>query len=249
MASVAVVIMAKQPVPGAVKTRLRPLLPDGDVAALYDAFLRDKIDQVRSLHGAAPVIAYTPAESHPFFAELAPDFRLLPQIGDGLSERLTCMFQQLFDKGHDGVIATDSDSPTLPPENLQAAVDCLAAGGADVVLGPSDDGGYYLIGSRQLHRGLFDAMPWSTPQVYEETVDRAGQLGLRVTSLAPWYDVDTPVEFERLRAQMKQLGAAAPPYTRRFFVERGTHKCRSGYSRSRNPTIRKPADRDHPCAL
>ncbi len=227
MASIAVVIMARQPVPGAVKTRLRPLLSDGDIAALYDGFLRDKVGQVRSLRGAAPVIAYTPSESRPFFAGLAPDFLLLPQVGDGLSNRLTCIFQQLFDTGHDGVIATDSDSPTLPTENLQEAVDRLAAGCADVVLGPSDDGGYYLIGLRQLHPALFDAMPWSTPQVYEETVGRVAELGLRVTSLAPWYDVDTPVEFERLRVQMKQLGAAAPQYTRRFFAEREPDKCRS----------------------
>ena len=220
MASVAVVIMARQPVPGAVKTRLRPVLSDGDVAALYDAFLRDRISQVRSLTGAVSAIAYTPAESHPFFAELAPDFRLLPQVGDGLSERLTRVFQHLFDRGHDGVIATDSDSPTLPAENLQAAVDCLAAECADVVLGPSDDGGYYLIGLRQLYPTLFDAMPWSTPQVYGETVGRAAALGLRVASLAPWYDVDTPAEFERLRVQLKQLGAAGPPCTRRFFAER-----------------------------
>ena len=220
MASVAVVIMARQPVPGAVKTRLRPVLSDGEVAALYDAFLRDRISQVRSLTGAVSAIAYTPAESHLFFAELAPDFLLLPQVGDGLSERLTCVFQHLFDRGHDGVIATDSDSPTLPAENLQAAVDRLAAGCADVVLGPSDDGGYYLIGLRQLYPTLFDAMPWSTPQVYGETVDRAAALDLRVSSLAPWYDVDTPAEFERLRVELKQLGAAGPPCTRRFFAER-----------------------------
>ena len=237
MASIAVVIMAKHPVPGAVKTRLRPHLSDADIAALYGCFLRDRICQVRSLHNAAPVIAYTPSESRPFFAELAPDFLLLPQVGDGLSDRLTRIFQQMLDTGHDGAIATDSDSPTLPAENLQEAVDRLAAGCADVVLGPSDDGGYYLIGSRQLHRALFDAMPWSTPQVYEETMDRAARLGLRVTSLAPWYDVDTPVEFERLRAQMEQSGAAAP-YTRRFFAEREPDKYRSGYSSSRNPTTR-----------
>ena len=220
MASVAVVIMAKQPVPGAVKTRLRPVLSDIDAAALYDSFLRDRISQVRSLNDTNPVIAHTPSESHPFFAELAPDFRLLPQIGNDLSDRLTCMFQQLFDAGHDGVIATDSDSPTLPTANLQAAVDRLAAGCADLVLGPSDDGGYYLIGLRQLYPTLFDAMPWSTPQVYGETVGRAEALGLRVSSLAPWYDVDTPAEFERLRVQLKQLGAAGPPCTRRFFAER-----------------------------
>ena len=226
MTAIAVVIMARQPMPGAVKTRLQPLLADIDIAALYDGFLRDRISQVRSLRGVAPVIAYTPAESRPFFAELAPDFLLLPQIGNGLSARLTCLFQQLLGMGHDGVIATDSDSPTLPAENLQAAVDRLAAGCADVVLGPSDDGGYYLIGLRQPHPALFDAMPWSTPQVYEETVARAAALDLRVSSLAPWYDVDTPAEFERLRAQMKRLGNAAPPYTRQFFAEREPNECR-----------------------
>ena len=218
MVSIAVVIMAKQPVPGAVKTRLRPLLSDRDIAALYDGFLRDRIDQVRSLHGAVPVIAYTPVESHPFFADLAPDFRLLPQVGGGLSARLTCLFQQLLDKGHDGVIATDSDSPTLPTADLQAAIDRLTAHDVDVVLGPSDDGGYYLIGLRRLHPALFEAMPWSTPQVYAETLRRAAKLGLRVASLPGWYDVDTPAEFERLRAEIAELGGAAPRHTRRFFV-------------------------------
>ena len=210
--------MAKQPVPGAVKTRLRPLLPDDDVAALYDAFLRDRIDQVRSLHGAAPAIAYTPAESRPFFAELAPDFCLLPQVGGGLSARLTCAFQQLLDMGHHGVIATDSDSPTLPTEHLQTAIDRLTANGADVVLGPSDDGGYYLVGLRRLHPALFEAMPWSTPEVYGETLRRAAQLGLRVAALPGWYDVDTPAEFERLRVEVAELGVTAPRYTRRFFA-------------------------------
>lgn len=224
MASIAVAIMARQPVPGAVKTRLRPVLPDDGIAALYDSFLRDRISQVRSLRGARPVVAYTPAESRPFFAELAPDFVLLPQVGNDLSTRLTHTFQQLLDMGHAGVIATDSDSPTLPTGNLQQALDCLAASAADVVLGPSDDGGYYLIGLRQLHGALFDGMPWSTPRVYDETLRRAAQLGLRVTSLSGWYDVDTPAELARLRAEIDELGVAAPPYTRRFFAERDLRK-------------------------
>ena len=227
LTSIAVVIMAKQPVPGAVKTRLRPLLSDGDSAALYERFLRDRISQVRSLHGATPVIAYTPAASRPFFAELAPDFVLLPQVGNGLSTRLTHTFQHLLDMGHEGVIATDSDSPTLPTGYLQQALDCLVASDADVVLGPSDDGGYYLIGLRQLHGALFDAMPWSTPRVYDETLRRAAQLGLRVTSLPGWYDVDTAAEFGRLRAELARLGDAAPRHTRQFFAERELQKCRS----------------------
>ena len=228
MASIAVTIMARQPVPGAVKTRLRPILSEDDSAALYDSFLRDRISQVRSLHGAVPAIAYTPAESCSFFAELASDFFLLPQVGDDLSARLTHTFQQLLEMGHDGVIATDSDSPTLPTKHLQRAVDGLGMPGADMVLGPSDDGGYYLIGLRRMHPGLFDDMPWSTAQVYDETLRRAVQLGLHVTSLPGWYDVDTPVEFARLRAEIDALGAAAPLYTRRFFAAWKLQNCRSG---------------------
>ena len=220
MATVAVVIMARQPVPGAVKTRLQPLLSDRDIAALYDGFLRDRISQVRALRGVIPAIAYTPADSRSFFAELAPDFVLLPQLGDGLSARLTCLFQELLGMGHDGVIATDSDSPTLPTQHLQRAVDRLAVPGTDAILGPSEDGGYYLIGLRREYPALFDGMPWSTPQVYDETLRRAAALGVRVTALPRWYDVDTPTDFERLRIDIDQLGAAAPRHTRRFFVER-----------------------------
>lgn len=216
-ASIAVVVMAKQPVPGTVKTRLQPLLSDRDIAALYDGFLRDRISQVRSLRGVIPVIAYTPADSRSFFSELASDFVLLPQLGDGLSARLTRLFEHLLGMGHDGVIATDSDSPTLPTEHLQRAVDRLTVPGTDVVLGPSEDGGYYLIGLRRGYPALFNGIPWSTPQVYDETLRRAEALGLRVTAVPRWYDVDTPVDFERLRIDIDELGAAAPQYTRRFF--------------------------------
>ena len=212
--------MAREPAPGTVKTRLRPSLSDDDIAALYDGFLRDRIDQVRSLRGAVPVIAFTPPESRTFFTELAPDCLLLPQTGDGLSARLIGIVQRLLEMGHRAVIATDSDSPTLPTEHLQEAVERLATAAADVALGPSDDGGYYLIGVRRPYPQLFDGMPWSTPQVYGETLKRAAASGLRVVSLPAWYDVDTPAEFERLRTELAALGASAPQHTRRFFAQR-----------------------------
>ena len=212
--------MAREPVPGTVKTRLGPSLSDYDIAALYGCFLRDRIDQAGSLRGATPVIAFTPPESRSFFAELAPDFLLLPQSGGGLSARLIGIVERLLDMGYQGVIATDSDSPTLPTEHLQEAVERLAGATADVVLGPSDDGGYYLVGVRRLYPELFDNMPWSTPQVYNETLKRAAESGLRVASLPAWYDVDTPAELERLRAEMAAMGASAPRHTHGFFAHR-----------------------------
>ncbi|MDE0205850.1 MAG: TIGR04282 family arsenosugar biosynthesis glycosyltransferase, partial [Candidatus Tectomicrobia bacterium] len=219
-ACVAVVVMAREPAPGTVKTRLRPLLSDNDIADLYEGFLRDRIDQIRSLQETVTAIAFTPPESRAFFAELAPDCLLLPQTGDGLSARLIGIVGRLLKMGHRGVIATDSDSPTLPTQRLQEAVEQLTTAAADVALGPCDDGGYYLIGMRRLYSELFDGIPWSTPQVYDETLKRAADSGLRVVSLPAWYDVDTPAEFERLGTELAALGASAPRHTRRFFAQR-----------------------------
>src|SRR5712692_4151327 len=169
MVQTAVVIMAKVPQAGSVKTRLCPPLAPQTAAALYRAFLVDKIAQVRQLAHAQPTIAYTPEDSRGFFAALAPDFLLIPQQGADLGERLANSFVQCFAMGYTGVMAIDSDTPTLPTEFLQQAVDLLAMPQTDVVIGPTDDGGYYLIGLRALHRELFDNMPWSTAAVALET--------------------------------------------------------------------------------
>src|SRR5215467_11621567 len=112
MVQTAVVIMAKVPEAGAVKTRLCPPLAPQTAAALYRAFLADKIAQVRQLAHAQPTIAYTPEDSRDFFAALAPDFLLIPQQGVDLGERLANSFAQCFATGYTGVMAIDSDSPT-----------------------------------------------------------------------------------------------------------------------------------------
>ena len=152
MAQVGVVIMAKMPQAGAVKTRLCPPLTSEEATELYRCFLLDKISQVRTLRAATPVIAYTPLEGRSLFAALAPGFVLVPQQGADLGARLANCFAHLFAAGYTGVLAIDSDSPTLPTDFLQQAVDLIATPQTDVVVGPSDDGGYYLIGLRQLHR-------------------------------------------------------------------------------------------------
>jgi glycosyltransferase A (GT-A) superfamily protein (DUF2064 family) len=144
----------------------------------------------------------------------------MPQQGADLSTRLITTFQQCFAAGYLGVLATDSDSPTLPTGFLQQAVDVIATSQTDVVLGPSDDGGYYLIGLRQVHHELFASMPWSTPQVLTETLRRAEVKGLKVTCLPPWFDIDTPADLARLRDAVTQMQATAPQHTRRFFLER-----------------------------
>jgi rSAM/selenodomain-associated transferase 1 len=219
MMHTAVVIMAKLPQPGAVKTRLCPPLSPQASTALYHAFLLDKIAQVGTLKAARPAIAYTPSTARSFFAALAPDFVLVPQQGEDLGARLANGLAQLFAMGYTGVLAIDSDTPTLPTTFLQQAVDLIATPQVDVVLGPSEDGGYYLIGLRTLYRELFENMAWSTVTVVPETVRRAEAKGLKVTWLPPWFDIDTPVDLERLQTALAQTDSTEPRHTRQFLLE------------------------------
>jgi rSAM/selenodomain-associated transferase 1 len=220
MPSIVVTIMAKSPRAGEVKTRLTPPLSPPDAAELYRCFLLDKIAQVRALAGAQAAIAYTPAEDRSVFQALAPGFLLLPQRGPDLGARLADSLGQLLALGHAAAFAIDSDTPTLPTAYLARALDLIATPETDLVLGPSEDGGYYLIGLRTPHRELFDDMPWSTSQVVPETLRRAAAKGLTVASLPSWFDIDTPEDLERLRASLGSSPENAARYTRQFFMER-----------------------------
>ena len=209
-ATVAVAIMAKAPRPGEVKTRLCPPLEAEEAAALYRCFLLDKIDAVRALANARPTIAYFPDEAGPEFAALAPDFTLVAQRGPDLGARLDATLAGLLADGHAGAIAVDSDTPNLPREFLQRAVDCLSRREAEVVLGPTEDGGYYLIGLRAPQPGLFEGVPWSTPAVLEITLRKAAETGLGTVCLPTWFDIDTPDDLRRLDRMLGggQHGAA-----------------------------------------
>ncbi len=208
--------MAKAPLAGQVKTRLCPPLSPDEAAGLYRCFLLDKIQQVRALERARPVVAYAPADSRDIFGRLAPDFSLLPQQGPDLGARLAGSLEHLLTSGHAGALAIDSDTPTLPVALLQQAVDLLADPGVDVVVGPTEDGGYYLIGLRAPQPELFVEMPWSTRDVLPETTNRARSRGLRLAQLPPWYDVDTPDDLDRLRAELARMDEPRAPHTRRF---------------------------------
>ena len=215
---IAVAIMAKAPRPGTVKTRLCPPLLATEAAALYRCFLLDKIASVGRLADARPVIAYTPDDARAEFDALAPGFALVAQDGSDLGARLHATLAGLLAAGHAGAIAVDSDTPTLPGGFLQQAVDCLSRPGPDVVLGPTEDGGYYLIGVRAPHRELFERMPWSTSEVLDATRRRAAAAGLRAVCLPSWFDVDTPDDLERLRAMLDTANDATACETRRFLA-------------------------------
>jgi uncharacterized protein len=212
----AVAVMAKMPGAIPVKSRLHAALGSDVATELYRCFLLDRLNEVAELSGVTPVLAFTPAEARQTAAALAPSvFQLVAQSGDGLGARLVTLFAGLLGKGHRGAVVMDSDSPTLPMGYVCEALTALEAESTDVVLGPSDDGGYYLVGLRAPAPSLFEGIPWSTERVLTATRDASQALGLRVHLLPAWFDVDTEADLSRLRRSLEG-GHGRPSRTRAF---------------------------------
>lgn len=211
-AKCALAVMAKAPRAGRVKTRLSPPLTLEQSSALNTCFLRDiakNIADVSATEGAAGIIAYTPLGDEALFDDLLPPgFSLIPQRGDGFGERLFAATQDILAAGYGAVCLIDSDSPTLPAQFLLAAVSALSAPGDRIVLGGTEDGGYYLIGLKAAHAAPFERITWSTASVFEETVERAREAAIEVVALPLWYDVDDGATLEVLRAEL--LRGTAP---------------------------------------
>jgi hypothetical protein len=218
----ALAIMTKAPQTGQVKTRLVPPLKPDEAAELNRFFLRDTTTTIAN--SATPkdscgIAVYTPIGSESAYTDILPDnFRLLPQRGDRFGERLYLAALDLFKCGFESVCLIDSDSPTVPPENFAAAVRLLQRPGDRVVLGPCDDGGYYLIGLKKPHKELFERIDWSTERVLAQTRQRAREMGLEVKLLPAGYDVDDWASLQRLCKELltgKQSDSVAP-LTREF---------------------------------
>ncbi|MBW1991799.1 MAG: TIGR04282 family arsenosugar biosynthesis glycosyltransferase [Deltaproteobacteria bacterium] len=184
-------IFAKEPVPGQVKTRLSPPLSPAQAAELYRCFLADVMEEMARLSGVDLAVAHDPAPARDFFAALAPPgTRLVPQARGNLGRRLKEAVDWGFSLGYPAVLVRNSDSPDLPGEFVREGAEALLAGRADAVLGPCPDGGYYLVGLRQPCPELFQQVAWSTPAVLQQTLERAGEVGLQVHLLPPWPDID-----------------------------------------------------------
>jgi uncharacterized protein len=218
--AVGLAIMAKAPRVGAVKTRLCPPLRAPEAAELARCFLLDTVERVRMVAGARPIVAYAPVEAQGLFEEAAPGFALIPQRGGDLGERQLSLIEDVLALGLHAALVVGTDSPTLPRECLDEAVSLVMAPDVDVVLGPTEDGGYYLIGMRAPWTALFENMPWSTPTVLGRTLERAQRLGLRVACLPTWFDVDTGADLERLRAELDAAPDVSPGQTRAFLERR-----------------------------
>jgi rSAM/selenodomain-associated transferase 1 len=202
-------------VPGAepVKTRLHASLGVGAATLLYRCFVLDTLEAAAGVPGLEVVAAYSPASAAREMAGLAPGVRAIPQRGDDLGARMANLVTDLLGAGHGAALVTGSDLPTLPAARFAEAARALAGGGADVVLGPSEDGGYYVVGLTRPAPALFADMRWSALDVFAVTCGRAQALGLRVHRLPPWYDVDTTADLVRLRDDLATAAGAPAPGT------------------------------------
>ena len=206
----ALALMTKAPRAGEVKTRLVPPLTKEEAAQLNKCFLQDTGAAISAccsrltapnpgrptVHGIA---VYTPVGAESDYADILPaDFSLLSQRGENFGDRLYFAAEDLFKCGFNAVCLIDSDSPTIPAENFTKAIELLSLPGDHIVLGPCDDGGYYLIGLKQLHREVFEQIDWSTERVFEQTRQRARQIDARVHELPRGFDVDDRAALHRL---------------------------------------------------
>ena len=210
IAGCGIAFMAKASAPGRAKTRLVPPLTFEEAAVLNTAFLQDVADNVllaardADRHGGiAGYAAYGPPGSEDFFRRTLPGAIGLieawrPNFGDCLLHTI----EEIFARGHASAVVLNSDSPTLPTAFLVETAAALAQPGDRAVLGPSSDGGYYLLGLKAAHRHMFENIAWSTEQVAEQTLERAREIGLDVHRLPVWYDVDDVDGLRRLHAEL-----------------------------------------------
>jgi uncharacterized protein len=209
----ALIVIGKAPIPGISKTRLVPPLSAEEAAAVYRGFLLDSLEMAASLGWERTSLIH-PRGHAALLRGLRPSrIRLVEQPGQGLGQALAYAFAHHFEDRFDTVTLIGSDNPTLPPETVRTAEAALEAG-SDVVLGPTIDGGYYLIGMRQPHLGLFEGIEWSTPRVYAQTLAQASRRNLRVHSVREWYDVDEPDDLDRLVRELESSPPSVAAHTR-----------------------------------
>jgi len=244
----ALAVMTKAPRAGQVKTRLVPPLTHDEAAEFNSSLLRDVSAAILTASCSSGVVrpsrisdargaprqttgriargvgVYTPRGAEAAYGDILPeDFFLIPQRGDHFGDRLIFAAEDLFKVGFASVCLINSDSPTVPAETFTQAADLLRLPGDRIVLGPCDDGGYYLTGFKKLHREIFERIDWSTEHVLDQTLQRAADIGAEVKLLPAGYDVDDRATLERLCSELLGENASRncgiAPNTQKFLAE------------------------------
>jgi uncharacterized protein len=202
------VIMAKAPKPGAVKTRLTPGLSLQAVTAFYRCLLDDTLALARSLVGVEIAIMCPDSDVNELASLTGRGVRVVAQKGEGLAAGLTSVFAHFVEGPQRRIIAFNSDSPHLPRSVIEEAFETLRA--HDLVVGPTDDGGYYLVGAKASHPTLFSGGGMGTSSALERLLSRARVLELSVGFEDPFYDIDVADDLIRLAAELQRAPARAP---------------------------------------
>src|SRR5258708_5772443 len=220
------VIMAKAPRPGSVKTRMAQSLSLQSVTELYRCLLSDTIALAQSLDQVGVVIMCPVPEVEELSRAVGSTVPIVAQTGQGLAAGLTSVFAHFTTRGHQRVIAFNSDSPHLPASVLAASFDALESD--DLVVGPTYDGGYYLIGARASYPGLFTSDGMGTGSALETLLRRAGALGLSVHLTDPFYDIDVAADLSQLADDLQRIPGKAPR-TAKWLLQRASERANEGF--------------------
>jgi len=221
------IIFVKAPTPGAVKTRLLTAYTPEQAAGLYRCLVEDTLKTARAVRTMRVVAAYAADAQFPDLTWLDPSVSMFFQHGHSLSERLIHAYQWAFDQGAASVMAIGSDAPELSSTWIRQARGALRH--TDVVLGPTTDGGYHLIGLTKPAPELFRDIPWSTPHVLDQTLQRVAELRLSVRCLEPIADLDTPDDVRRYVGR----GTRRRSQTATYLLKHASMSCRTS-SRKRS---------------
>jgi uncharacterized protein len=202
------VIMAKAPKPGVVKTRLAQSLPLAAVVELYRCLLDDTVALARTLDDVDVAIMCPASDVEDLSGAVGDAIPIVAQSGDGLAAGLTSVFAHFAAAGRRRIVAFNSDSPHLPASVLKGAFQTLAE--CDMVVGPTHDGGYYLVGASVSHPGLFAGDGLGTTNAFEALLARGRTLGLSVGLTDPFYDIDVAADLSRLADELQRVPARAP---------------------------------------
>lgn len=207
----AMIVMCKAPAAGAVKTRLAPFLPAEQSADLAGCFAVDAVKKARNICENT-IVAFA-GEKELLETILPRNLIWLRQTGADLGERMDNALRFAFEQNFSPLVVIGTDSPTLPPEYIKAAIKILQEKLTDAVIGETEDGGFYLLGLNQPNQQIFQNVRWSSPETFLQTVRNIKQLNLHLMTLPLWYDVDTPKDLRRLKTEIEnnaRAGEIAP---------------------------------------
>jgi len=211
--------MTKVPAAGNVKTRLQNLISPEDCEKLSLAFLKDAVHKADAACENV-FVAFYPPENSEQLRDVLPNREIFAQSGEDLGERMFFAFEEVFKKGFEEIVMIGTDSPTFPIDYIEQAFEYLETT-SEIVLGKTEDGGFYLIGLRVLRREIFENVAWSTPQTFEQVYQNIHKVDLHLRETPSWYDVDEPADLVKLKNEISQNSNAKrrAPHTFEWFKD------------------------------